>query len=113
MPYLIVDDAVQFIDFTEKVFNANLAFKGQNPDGSIAHCEVQIEGCTIMFGNSSAQWPARTGDLFVYVPDADAAYQRALEHGATSVMEPDNRDYGRSGGIKDAFGNIWWITSIQ
>jgi PhnB protein len=48
----------------------------------------------------------------VYVDDADAVYQRALAAGATSVQAPVDQFYGdRSGGVKDAFGNLWWIAT--
>ena len=47
-----------------------------------------------------------------YVKDVDAAYRRAIEAGATSVMEPANQFYGdRNAGVKDASGNFWWIAT--
>jgi PhnB protein len=48
--------------------------------------------------------------LYLYVPDVDAAYQKALKAGATSVMEPADQFYGdRSGCVKDAAGNRWFF----
>jgi uncharacterized glyoxalase superfamily protein PhnB len=48
--------------------------------------------------------------IYLYVQDTDAAYRRALEAGATSLMEPADQFYGdRSAGVKDSQGNIWWI----
>ena len=50
--------------------------------------------------------------FYVYVPDCDAVYQRALKAGATSISEPVDHPYGdRSGGVKDAFGNQWYIAT--
>jgi len=49
----------------------------------------------------------------VYVEDADAAYKLALDNGATSLMPPADQDYGRTCGVKDPFGNTWWITSVK
>jgi uncharacterized glyoxalase superfamily protein PhnB len=50
--------------------------------------------------------------LHLYVPDANATYRRAIEAGATSIMEPTDQPYGdRSGGIRDAFGNQWFIAT--
>jgi PhnB protein len=113
MPYLIVDGVEEFIQFVTKVFQADISFKGKNPDGSTGHCEVQIGGCTIMFSNSAGNWKARTADMFVYVENADETYAKAIGAGAVTVLEPDDKDYGRSGGVTDPFGNIWWITSIK
>ena len=50
--------------------------------------------------------------LYLYVPDADAVYRRAIEAGGVSVMEPADQFYGdRSGGVKDPVGNTWWIAT--
>ena len=40
------------------------------------------------------------------VEDVDAAYKRALECGATSLAEPEDKPYDeRSAGVQDTFGN--------
>jgi PhnB protein len=52
------------------------------------------------------------GSLHLYVNDADATYQRALQAGATSIMEPADQFYGdRSAGVQDTVGNRWWIAT--
>ena len=39
-------------------------------------------------------------------------YKRALAAGAKSTMEVMDQFYGdRSGGVKDASGNTWWIST--
>ena len=48
--------------------------------------------------------------LYLYVPNADAAYQLALNEGATSIMEPADQFYGdRSGGVRDPAGYSWFF----
>jgi PhnB protein len=50
--------------------------------------------------------------VYVYVPDVDAAYRRALELGATSVAEPEQKPYAEyAGGVRDVSGNTWYIAS--
>jgi PhnB protein len=50
--------------------------------------------------------------IYVYVPDVDRAYGRALELGATSIAAPEAKPYQeRQAGVKDEFGNTWWIAS--
>ncbi len=111
MPYLMMEDAAAFIDFIKTVFNAEMTHESMR-DGIVGHCEAQISGGTIMFSNSRDEWKPATGNMFVYVPNADEAYRRALEAGATTVMEMSDQNYGRSGGVTDPFGNVWWITSV-
>ncbi len=49
---------------------------------------------------------AKPASIYVYVDDVDAAYQRALEAGATSIATPENKPYQeRAAGVVDSFGN--------
>jgi uncharacterized glyoxalase superfamily protein PhnB len=50
--------------------------------------------------------------LFLYVSDVDAVYQSALEAGATSLLEPDER-FGEplGAGVQDPFGNQWFMVT--
>jgi len=61
--------------------------------------------------------PPATGtraSIYVYIPDVDDAYQRALEKGATSVQAPQDKPYcERQAGVKDSFGNIWWMSTYK
>jgi len=111
MPYLILNDAMSFFDFTKNVFGAIEKAKHLNEDGSLMHGEVMIGGSTLMFGNASAQWHVQNSGLYINVADADEVFQKALENRATVYQPMVDQGYGRSGGIKDPFGNTWWITT--
>jgi PhnB protein len=111
MPYLVIPNAIKFYDFVKKVFDGEETARFLDDDQSLMHGEVNIGGSTIMFGNSSGQWPPQPAGLYVNVQNADETYQKALDNGATVVMEISNKDYGRTGGVKDPFGNTWWITT--
>ena len=112
MPYLTLDDAAAFIEFIKTVFDAEMTHESMR-DGVIGHCEAKISGGTIMFSNSRDQWKAAAAHVFVYVPDADETFRRALEAGAESIMEVEDQEYGRSGGFTDPFGNAWWVTTVS
>lgn len=44
--------------------------------------------------------------IYLYVNDTDTTYRRALQAGATSLMEPADQFYGdRNAGVKDPVGN--------
>jgi PhnB protein len=114
MPYLILKGAAQFIDFTKKVFDS----KDSNQqvlrdDGTVMHAEIILNGSTIMVTDETKDWTKQTANLFVYVPNADETYKKALENGATNLMELSDQDYGRTCGVTDPFGNVWWITSVS
>ena len=113
MPYLILRDAEVFIEFMQKVFDAAEKYKVMRDENLIMHAEIQIGDSTIMFADATTEFTVQNAGLFVYVPNADETYKKAIEQGATSIMEMSDQNYGRSGGIKDPFGNVWWITTPQ
>ena len=110
MPYLMMEDARGFIEFIKSVFGAELTHESER-DGIVGHCEARFGDSTMMFSQSREEWGPATANLFVYVEDADETYRKALASGATTVMEMADQEYGRSGGVTDPFGNVWWITS--
>ena len=114
MPYLIVEGAEKFIEFSRNVFEAKEMRKTMRGDGkTIMHAEIQIDGSTIMLADVTQQYKIRPAGLFIYVENADVTYEKAITAGATTVTELSDQDYGRTCGVKDPFGNTWWITSIM
>jgi PhnB protein len=84
----------------------------KDPSGKIRYAEIQIGDSRVMMGEANEQWKAMPCAIYLYVRDADAAYQSALKAGATSIMEPANQFYGdRHGGVTDPTGNMWWIAT--
>ena len=111
-PVVCIDGAQKFMDFLKGVFNAKDRMRMDGPGGKIMHAELQIGDSVIMVADPMPNWPARTNALYVYIEDVDAAYQRALKSGATSVREPENHFYGdRSANVIDPFGNSWGIAT--
>jgi len=111
MPYLILSDLNAFLEFTRDVFGAEEKMKHTDNDDNVAHLEITIGDSTIMAGGSSEEWGEQPAGLYVNVDSADDTYQKALNAGASSVMELSDQDYGRTCGVKDSNGNTWWITS--
>jgi uncharacterized glyoxalase superfamily protein PhnB len=117
-PYLVVHEAPQLIDFVKQAFGAEeLLRAGPGSQGGL-HAEVRIGDSKLMIGGGGPGLPWHGTPLptalHLYVKDADAVYQRALEAGATSVEKPIDQPYGdREAGVKDAFGNYWWIATHQ
>lgn len=112
IPYLLVSNGLDFLDFMQNLFNAEIVSKQMHNEKTLMHAELKIGNATIMCGEASGEWEPLTASLFIYVNNADFSYAKALELGCTSVMELSDQPYGRTCGVKDIFGNVWWITSI-
>jgi len=113
MPYLIVKDGLGLIQFLKDVFGATEKEIHYTEDGNqLMHGEVIInnDSC-IMISEASDKFPVQNAGMYINVGDADETYNKALEMGATSIMKPANQPYGRSGGVTDPHGNVWWLTS--
>ncbi len=111
-PYLIVEGVAGLIDFLKQAFDAVETERVPGPDGKVGHGEVRIGDSVVMMGEASGDWKPMPGSMYLYVNDTDATYKRALDAGATSLMEPADQFYGdRNAGVKDASGNMWWIAT--
>lgn len=110
-PYLIVEGAKNTISFMEQALGARHEHEPTlRPDGTVMHATLKVGDSMVMISDASEQVNAMPAMLYLYVPDVDAAYQRAIKAGATSIMEPADQFYGdRSGGVKDAAGNSWFF----
>jgi uncharacterized glyoxalase superfamily protein PhnB len=47
------------------------------------------------------------------VEDADKSFEAAKDNGAEVMTELSDQDYGRTCGVTDPTGNVWWITSLK
>lgn len=111
-PYLIVDGANRTIDFLKSVFGAIELRRFPDAEGKLMHSEVRIDDTVVMIADGGDGWPPVPSYVHVYVKDVDATYRRALEAGAASVQEPVKKeDEDKRGGVKDAGGTTWWIST--
>jgi len=119
-PYLIADGAAAAIDFYKSVFGATERMRMPEPDGRVGHAELQIGESMIMLADEHPEMgihgPKTIGGspvtLHVYVEDADAAFERAVNAGATPLRPMENQFYGdRSGQFEDPFGHRWNVAT--
>jgi len=96
-------------EFLRQVFDAEEIERAAYEDTS-AHVEMSIGDSVVVVEAGVTHESATPASVYVYVPDVDAAYQRALHLGAISLAEPADKPYlDRNAGVKDSFGNTWWI----
>lgn len=117
--YLTVDDAEGAIEFYLNAFGATEHMRLQLCD-RIGHAGIVIGDTPAML---SDEFPdigklgpkARGGaisSLMIYVPDVDAAFDKAVAAGAEVVRPGDDQFYGdRSGWLKDPFWRAWTIST--
>ncbi len=100
------------ISFLKRAFGAQELGKHASPDGVVHHAEIRVGDAVVEMGEAHGPYQPMQSMFYMYVPDCDAVYQRALAAGATSIQEPKDQPYGdRSGGVTDPFGNIWYIAT--
>lgn len=111
IPYFAVTDANALLEFVKQAFGGEEGVKMVDPDGKVRHAEVRIRDCVLMIGQSPNPRP---NTIYMYVPDVDPAYQRAMSApgAAKSLREPTDEWYGdRSAGLEDSQGNQWWLAT--
>lgn len=128
VPYFMVLNAKQFIEFTGEVFNSKVIKidRLEVADG-VVHAEMKIGESIIYFADTSYDGscgPGVCGELrndglvsiqmYIYVEDVADTYARAMKAGATSLMEITEGEHGSyMAGFVDPFGNLWWIQSKE
>jgi uncharacterized glyoxalase superfamily protein PhnB len=102
------------IPFLEAAFAAESMGVHMSPEGKVLHGTIRIGDATLEIDEAHGEFQPMPCHLHVYVPDTDAAYERALRAGATSIEAPKDAPYGdRTAGVKDVFGNSWFIATYQ
>ena len=118
-PYITVDDAEAAIAFYEKAFGATEHLRLAMGD-KIGHADIVIGDSHVMlsdeFPDMGKLGPTSRGgttaSLMVYVPDVDAAFDKAIAAGGEVVRPVEDQFYGeRSGWLKDPFGHEWTLST--
>jgi len=111
-PYLITTDVSRLINFLKSAFGARELERTVNDAGRIMHALVKIGDSPVMMGEAIEGFPSVSTSLYLYFPDTDYVYKRAIQAGGISLMEPADQFYGdRNAGVQDPSGNKWWIAT--
>lgn len=120
--YLVVPNSIEAMTFYERAFGAEPVMRMEGPGGSTMHAEVKIGDSMVMLTDENPQWnvkaPSSLGgspaSLHLYVEDADALFQRAVEAGCEVEYPMNDAFWGdRYGKIKDPYGYSWGIATHQ
>ena len=120
-PYLTVNDGARALEFYARAFGAREVERMPGPGGKLMHAELRIGDSVVMLsdefpGMSTCKAPTTlggtTGSIFLYVPDVDPAFRRAVEAGCKVLMPLTNMFWGdRFGKLEDPFGNQWTMAT--
>jgi len=123
VPYLHVENVAKALDFYAKALGATERVRLEIPGtGSVMHGEMLLSGNVFMLGEANRQMGSSTpkqlggnhSGLVVYVPDADAAIERAVQAGCETTMPAADMFWGdRMGAVKDPFGHSWMLATHQ
>jgi PhnB protein len=117
-PHLICAGAGEAIEFYKKAFGAVELSRLPGPDGKVMHASIRIGDSVIMLNDEMPQWGtfgpnALKGSpvtIHLYVENADAVFNRAVNAGAKVTMPLDDMFWGdRYGKVEDPFGHQWSI----
>jgi PhnB protein len=104
-PRIIAVDAEPLVEFVKRVFDAAGDYHPQAP------AELKLGDSIIMISDAGVRAPT-PACLYVYVANADATWQRAIDAGARSIERPADTPYGdRRGIVMDRWGNTWQIAT--
>ena len=123
--HLVLDDAAKAIEFYKRAFGAEEMVRMPGPGGKLIHAEIRIGDSPVMISDEIQPRPDQPGvykspksagcstaALFLYVADADAAFDRALKAGCTTRMPLQDMFWGdRYGQVIDPFGHTWAIAT--
>jgi uncharacterized glyoxalase superfamily protein PhnB len=111
-PFVKADDCRELMTFVQNAFGGEIVQLMEHDDGKIMHATLKIGDSLIMVSDPMPGMPHMPSVLYLYVEDMDAVYQKALKAKAESLREPTDEFYGdRSAGVKDKWGNQWWIAT--
>ncbi len=119
-PHLVCEGAAAAMDFYKQAFGAVEVDRMPGPGGKIMHASMRIGDSMIMLADDFPEWGSR-GPLalqgtavviHLYVPDADAVWERAVAAGAKPLMPLSDTFWGdRYGQLADPYGHRWSIAT--
>lgn len=111
-PFFHPRGAGRLIDWMQRGLNAEVVERSAAADGRIEHAIMRVGSSLVEMGEAHGRWQPMPMHIHLYVPDADAVYQRAIDAGGVVSYPINNAPYGeRVGGVMDPAGNTWYIAT--
>jgi PhnB protein len=114
VPYIFVKDIPTYLEFVQAAFGVNVITETKNDDGITFYATLQFDETAFFVQEPDEENMASNASLYLYVPDLDAAYKKAVSAGAISISEPAEQYHGdRLAILKDRWSNRWFLASTS
>lgn len=106
VPRLFTKDVEGLVAFLKAAFGAKGRLLPDRPT------ELVIGDSVIMVADGGGLRKPTSSAFYIYVPDADKAWARAVKAGAKGALPPEDTPWGdRRGIVNDAWGNHWQVAT--
>ena len=120
-PSLTLKNTLEAIMFYKKAFGAEMREVYPSPDGkSTMHAVIKIGDSVLMMGDEMPNMGCKCAEslgacpvgFYLYVPNVDVVFMKAIGAGAVEIMPVADMFWGdRCGTLKDPFGYTWNIAT--
>lgn len=115
---LAVSGAARALEFYKQAFGAQELLRVPGDDGKIAHAQMRIGDSLFFVADEDPRIPnscrspqtlsGTSCAIYMYVADADAAFDDAVRAGAEGLFPVADQHWGdREGLLRDPFGHLW------
>lgn len=121
IPYLVVPNAQEAIDFYAKAFGAESVMHMPGPGGQgTMHAEIRMLGSVIMLCDEMPQWGMKSAQslggspvsMMYYCENVDEVFGKAIEAGCEVIQPPSDMFWGdRMTKVSDPYGLHWSIAT--
>jgi len=111
--FIQIRGAARFIDFAKQAFGAQVLMRADGPEGTVRHSIIRMNDSIVAASDAASERGQSSPiQLYLYVPDVDASYDRAVRAGAQPTFPPSDQAYGdRGAGVTDEWGNFWYMAT--
>lgn len=120
-PALTLKNTLKALAFYKRAFGAEVGDVFPSPDGGhTMHATMTIGNSIVMMGDESPNMDCKSAEslgaspisLYLYVPNVDEVFKKAVGAGAKVTMPVADMFWGdRCGSVKDPFGYAWTIAT--
>jgi len=115
VPCLAIPKAKAALEFYKTAFGAQVMDSMLDKTGEmVMHASLRVYDTVVFVSDPFPEmgYPVSVFAAFLYVPDADSAFKRAVDAGATAKEQPSDKFWGdRTGKVVDPFGLVWTFST--